>query len=99
MDKTTTTKARPSTLPRPTQEHCSFCGRMIWQVFHRGGWVKVCANCLPHGTPFIPDPPRKNPHAVALGRKGGQVGGLASTPAKRRAARANGKQGGRPKSS
>jgi hypothetical protein len=40
---------------------------------------------------------RKNPHAVALGRKGGKVGGLASTPAKRRAARANGKLGGRPK--
>ena len=36
---------------------------------------------------------RKNPHAVALGRKGGQ----ATTPAKQRAARANGKKGGRPK--
>jgi len=35
----------------------------------------------------------KNPHAVALGRKGGQV----STPKKRAAAKANGKKGGRPK--
>jgi hypothetical protein len=39
--------------------------------------------------------PRKNPHAVALGRKGGSR----STAAKRRAARANGKKGGRPKGS
>ncbi len=38
---------------------------------------------------------RKNPHAVALGRKGGQQ----TSPAKRRAARANGKKGGRPKGS
>ena len=37
----------------------------------------------------------KNPHAVALGRKGGQV----SSPAKRRASRTNGKKGGRPKGS
>ena len=35
----------------------------------------------------------KNPHAIALGRKGGK----ATTPAKRRAARENGKKGGRPK--
>lgn len=42
---------------------------------------------------------RKNPHAVALGSKGGKIGGLASTPAKRRAARENGKKGGRPKKS
>jgi hypothetical protein len=39
----------------------------------------------------------KDPAAVALGRKGGTVGGKASSPAKRRAARANGaKSGGRP---
>jgi len=36
---------------------------------------------------------RKNPHAIALGRKGGKV----RSPAKRRAARQNGKKGGRPK--
>lgn len=35
----------------------------------------------------------KNPHAVALGRKGGK----AKTVAKADAARANGKKGGRPK--
>lgn len=35
----------------------------------------------------------KNPHAVALGRKGGQV----SSAAKADAARANGKKGGRPR--
>jgi hypothetical protein len=35
----------------------------------------------------------KNPHAVALGR----LGGLVSSPAKARAARENGKKGGRPK--
>lgn len=35
----------------------------------------------------------KNPHAVALGQKGGS----AKTPAKAEAARANGKKGGRPK--
>lgn len=40
---------------------------------------------------------RKNPHAVALGRRGGRVGGKATTPAKRRAAQENGKKGGRPK--
>lgn len=39
---------------------------------------------------------RKNPHAVALGRKGGKVGGKARTEAKAQAARANGKLGGRP---
>jgi general stress protein YciG len=33
----------------------------------------------------------------SIGRKGGKVGGKASTPAKRRAARANGKLGGRPR--
>jgi hypothetical protein len=36
---------------------------------------------------------RKNAHAVALGRLGGEV----SSPAKRRAARANAKRGGRPR--
>ena len=35
----------------------------------------------------------KDRHAVALGRKGGK----ATTPAKAKAARANGKKGGRPK--
>lgn len=41
--------------------------------------------------------PRKNPHAVALGRLGGLVGGKASTPKKVRAARVNGRKGGRPR--
>ncbi len=36
---------------------------------------------------------RKNPHAVALGRKGGMI----TSPAKRRAVRENGKKGGRPR--
>jgi hypothetical protein len=36
---------------------------------------------------------RKNPHAVALGRRGGQVRSAAKT----RAARENGKLGGRPR--
>ena len=35
--------------------------------------------------------------AEVLGRLGGLVGGKASTPAKRRAAKANGKKGGRPR--
>lgn len=40
--------------------------------------------------------PMKNPHAVALGRLGGAVGGKARTKAKRRAAQLNGCKGGRP---
>jgi hypothetical protein len=40
---------------------------------------------------------RKNPHAVALGKKGGQVGGLSKSPAKTAAARLNGAKGGRPR--
>ncbi len=32
----------------------------------------------------------KNKHAVALGKKGGKVGGLSKSPAKQAAARANG---------
>ena len=39
--------------------------------------------------------PRKNPHAVALGRKGGKV----KSDAKRLAAQRNGTRGGRPKGS
>ncbi len=39
----------------------------------------------------------KNPAAVALGRLGGQVGGLVRSRAKAKAARANGRLGGRPK--
>jgi hypothetical protein len=39
---------------------------------------------------------RKNPHAVALGRLGGKVGGRVKSKAKTRAARENGKLGGRP---
>lgn len=39
----------------------------------------------------------KNPHAVALGRRGGQVGGKVKSAAKAAAARLNGKKGGRPK--
>lgn len=35
----------------------------------------------------------KNPHAVALGRKGGKI----KSKAKRLASRRNGKKGGRPK--
>jgi hypothetical protein len=34
-----------------------------------------------------------------IGAKGGEVGGKATTPAKRRASRQNGKLGGRPKGS
>jgi len=40
---------------------------------------------------------RKNPHAVALGRLGGQVGGKVTSEAKAAAARENGKRGGRPR--
>ena len=40
----------------------------------------------------------KNPHAVALGRKGGLAGKGKTSPAKAAAARANGKKGGRPRS-
>lgn len=40
---------------------------------------------------------RKNPHAVALGRKGGKAGKGKSSPAKAAAARANGRKGGRPR--
>lgn len=40
---------------------------------------------------------RKNPHAVALGRRGGKATKGISTPKKAAAARANGKLGGRPK--
>lgn len=40
---------------------------------------------------------RKNPHAVALGRKGGLAGKGKSTPAKAAAARRNGLKGGAPR--
>ena len=39
---------------------------------------------------------RKNPHAVALGRKGGLAGKGKTSPAKAKASRENGKKGGRP---
>ena len=39
---------------------------------------------------------RKNPHAVALGRRGGQIGGAVKSAIKTLAARENGKKGGRP---
>jgi hypothetical protein len=39
----------------------------------------------------------KNPHAVALGRKGGKIGGAVKSPAKSAAAQANGQKGGRPR--
>lgn len=39
----------------------------------------------------------KNPHAVALGRLGGLVGGKSTSEEKAAAARTNGKKGGRPK--
>jgi hypothetical protein len=41
----------------------------------------------------------KNQAAVALGRLGGLVGGKSKSAAKKRAARENGKNGGRPKKS
>ncbi len=41
--------------------------------------------------------PRKNPHAVALGKLGGKASAHTITKAKRAASRANGKLGGRPK--
>ena len=44
-------------------------------------------------------PPRrqyKNPHAVALGRLGGHASASSPSAAKQRAARENGKKGGRP---
>lgn len=40
---------------------------------------------------------KKNPHAVALGRKGGRIGGKVRSAAKTEAARANGAKGGRPR--
>lgn len=39
---------------------------------------------------------RKNPHAVALGRRGGKAGKGKTSPAKAAAARENGTKGGRP---
>ena len=39
----------------------------------------------------------KNLYAVALGQKGGKIGGLSRSPAKIATAKANGKKGGRPK--
>lgn len=39
---------------------------------------------------------RKNPHAVALGRKGGKAGKGITSEAKAAAARENGQKGGRP---
>ena len=39
----------------------------------------------------------RNPHAVALGKLGGLAGKGVTSPAKARAARRNGKLGGRPK--
>jgi len=39
---------------------------------------------------------RKNPHAVALGRKGGRANKGRTSDAKAAAARENGKKGGRP---
>jgi hypothetical protein len=39
----------------------------------------------------------KDPAAVALGRKGGLIGGTATTEAKAAAARENGLKGGRPR--
>lgn len=36
-------------------------------------------------------------YLASIGRKGGLIGGKASTPAKRRAVRENGKLGGRPR--
>ncbi len=41
--------------------------------------------------------PRKNPHAVILGRRGGRVGGLSKSKAKIAAVRRNGTLGGRPR--
>jgi hypothetical protein len=40
---------------------------------------------------------RKNPHAVALGRRGGQIGGAVRSVIKALAARENGRKGGRPR--
>src|SRR5262245_32077516 len=39
---------------------------------------------------------RKNPAAVALGRRGGKIGGRSTSEAKRRVVRDNGRKGGRP---
>ena len=41
--------------------------------------------------------PRKNPHAVALGRKGGRANKGRTSEAKAAAARLNGRKGGRPR--
>jgi general stress protein YciG len=49
------------------------------------------------GRQFFDSVPRE--YLAAIGRKGGLVGGSISTPSKRRAARENGKLGGRPKGS
>ena len=56
------------------------------------------------GIPVYPPPGRpgvigemKNPHAVALGQMGGEIGGRSTSKAKGDAARANGLKGGRPK--
>jgi len=38
-----------------------------------------------------------NPHAKALGKLGGKIGGKSKSPAKAAAARENGKLGGKPK--
>jgi hypothetical protein len=44
-----------------------------------------------------PVPSAVSKYLAAIGRNGGVIGGQATTPAKRRAARANGKLGGRPR--
>lgn len=51
-----------------------------------------CFHPGPHSEPQD-EPMKKNPHAVALGRKGG----ASTSKQKAEAARKNGKKGGRPK--
>lgn len=49
----------------------------------------VCATCW---RPMVRVPLEKNPHAVALGRRGGLAGKGKTSPAKAAAARENGKR-------
>jgi hypothetical protein len=60
-------------------------------LFLRFFWQTQSAICIV----WVNDMPNK--HAVILGRRGGRVGGKSKSIAKIRAARRNGKLGGRPK--
>ena len=76
--------------------YCGCCEKDHYALNYSNSEIVAATVLVCPSSVFLVSKETLDSRAVALGRLGGLAGKGVSTPAKRRAARANGKKGGRP---